>query len=43
MKNSLSLSADEVNRRIAAGEPYVIRIRIPENEEIHVNDLIRGM
>jgi len=42
MKNSLSLSADEVNRRIAAGEPYVIRIRIPENEEIHVNDLIRG-
>jgi len=42
MKNSLSLSQDEVKRRIASGEPYVIRIRIPENEEIHVNDLIRG-
>ncbi len=42
MKNSLSLPQDEVNRRIESGEPYVIRIRIPENEEIHVNDLIRG-
>lgn len=42
MKNSLSLSQDEVKRRIASGEPYVLRIRIPENEEIHVNDLIRG-
>jgi glutamyl-tRNA synthetase len=42
MKNSLSLPGDEVNQRIASGEPYVIRIKIPENEEIHVNDLIRG-
>lgn len=42
MKNSLSLPQDEIKRRIASGEPYVIRIRIPENEEIHVNDLIRG-
>jgi len=42
MKNSLSLPQDEVKRCIASDEPYVIRIRIPENEEIHVNDLIRG-
>ena len=42
MKNSLTLSQDEVTRRITSGEPFVIRIRIPENEEIHVNDLIRG-
>lgn len=42
MKNSLSLPGDEVSRCIASGEPYVIRIKIPENEEIHVNDLIRG-
>ena len=42
MKNSFSLSPDEVKRRITSGDPYVIRIRIPENEEIHVNDLIRG-
>jgi glutamyl-tRNA synthetase len=42
MKNSLTLSQDEVTRRISSGEPYVIRFMIPENEEIHVNDLIRG-
>lgn len=42
MKNSLSLPTEEVNRRLTAGEPYIIRIRIPENEEIHVHDLIRG-
>ena len=42
MKNSLSLMPEEVNRHMKSGEPYVIRIRIPENEEIHVKDLIRG-
>ena len=29
MKNSLSLPADEVNRRLEAGDPYVIRFRMP--------------
>ncbi|HBX53126.1 MAG: glutamate--tRNA ligase [Bacteroidetes bacterium RIFOXYA12_FULL_35_11] len=43
MKNSLTLSKDEVAQKIAAGEPYVIRIKIPENEEIIVHDLIRGI
>jgi glutamyl-tRNA synthetase len=42
MNNSLALSADDCERRIKSGEPYVIRIKIPENEEIVVNDLIRG-
>ncbi len=42
MKNSLTLSEDEVKQRIAAGEPYVIRMKIPRNEEIRVKDLIRG-
>ncbi len=42
MKNSFSLSPADVKQRIASGEPYVIRIRIQENEEVHVNDLIRG-
>jgi glutamyl-tRNA synthetase len=42
MKNSLSLSQEEVKHLISSGKPYVIRIRIPENEEVHVNDLIRG-
>jgi len=42
MKNSLTLSEDEVKRRIDAGEHYVIRMKIPRNEEIRVKDLIRG-
>lgn len=42
MKNSLTLPADEVTRRIDAGEPYVIRIKMPRNEEIRFYDEIRG-
>ena len=42
MKNSLTLSQQEVADRISTGNPYVIRIRIPENEVIVFNDLIRG-
>jgi len=42
LRNSLTLSAVEVNRKIDLGEPYVIRIFIPENQELVFNDLIRG-
>lgn len=42
MKNSLSLPADEVRRRLGAGDPYVIRFRMPRNEELRVQDVIRG-
>lgn len=42
MKNSLSLSHDEVQKHIAAGEHYVIRIKIPRNEEVRFQDTIRG-
>ncbi len=42
MKNSLSLPADEVQKKLDAGEPYVVRIKIPRNEEVRVKDLIRG-
>lgn len=42
MKNSLSLSEDEVKKRLDAGEPYVIRLKVPRNEEIRFHDLIRG-
>ncbi len=42
MKNSLTLSEEEVKSRIDKGEPYVIRFRIPEDQHIVVNDLIRG-
>ncbi|MEM9023866.1 MAG: glutamate--tRNA ligase, partial [Bacteroidota bacterium] len=42
MKNSLSLSEEEVQRRLDAGEPHVIRLKVPRNEELRFHDLIRG-
>ena len=42
MENSLSLPADEVQRRIDEGTPYVVRFKFPENIDITVHDLIRG-
>ena len=42
MKNSLTLPEDEVKRKIDAGEPYVIRIKLPRKEEVRFHDLIRG-
>ncbi len=42
MKNSLTLSEDEVKRRIEDGEPYVIRIKIPRKEEVRFHDVVRG-
>ena len=42
LKNSTSLSADEVTQRIESGEPYVIRMKLPRNEEVRFYDEIRG-
>ena len=42
LNNSLSLGEAETKRLIETGTPYVIRFKIPENEEVQVNDLIRG-
>ncbi len=42
MKNSLTLPEDEVKARLASGDPFVIRIKIPRKEEVRLNDLIRG-
>jgi glutamyl-tRNA synthetase len=42
LNNSLTINADEVNKKINSGENYVIRIKIPENETVIVNDIIRG-
>lgn len=41
-KNSLTLSKEEVEQRIAAGEKYVVRAKIEPNEDIVLNDLVRG-
>lgn len=43
LNNALTLSPAEVEINLAQGIPYVIRIMIPENEEIHVQDTIRGL
>ena len=42
MKNSLTLSKQEVEERLAAGEAYVIRIKLPRNEEVKFEDIVRG-
>jgi glutamyl-tRNA synthetase len=42
MKNSLTLSADEVEKRLSSGENYVIRIKLPRKEEVKFEDAIRG-
>ncbi len=42
MSNSLSLSKEEVETRIARGDQYVVRAKIEPNEEIIVHDIIRG-
>ncbi|MEZ5053792.1 MAG: glutamate--tRNA ligase [Chitinophagales bacterium] len=41
-KNSITLSEQEVAQRLANNEPYVIRIKIPEDETIRFTDEIRG-
>jgi len=42
LKNSLSLSGEEVRQKIADGEDYVIRFKSPENETVLLQDIIRG-
>jgi len=42
MRNSLTLGDDEVKALIDAGNQYVVRFRIEANQEVIVNDLIRG-
>jgi len=42
LKNSLTLPADEVAKRLANGDPYVIRMKMPRNRDIRFEDMIRG-
>ena len=42
MTNSLTLSKEEVEQRIADGEQYVVRFMVEPGIQVHVNDLIRG-
>ncbi len=42
MCNSLTLSSEEVEKRIASGEQYVVRFLIEPGQDVVVDDLIRG-
>lgn len=42
MRNSLTLPAEAVEELLAAGTPHVIRIKMPENEQVSFHDMIRG-
>ena len=42
MTNSLTLTADEVKAKLDSGAPFVIRLKMPENEDVKITDLVRG-
>ncbi|WP_158825604.1 glutamate--tRNA ligase [Mucilaginibacter lacusdianchii] len=42
LRNSLALPEHEVEQLLNAGTPHVIRIKMPEDETVHFNDMIRG-
>ncbi|RXR33651.1 glutamate--tRNA ligase [Flavobacterium piscinae] len=42
LDTSLVISDEETNRRIAAGEDFVIRFKTPVNEVLELKDIIRG-
>lgn len=42
MKNSLNMLPNDVQAKIDSGEPFVIRLKVPKNQEVKLNDLVRG-
>jgi len=42
LSNSLSLSAEDVQAKLDAGEDYVIRFKSPQDQTLHLKDIIRG-
>lgn len=42
LANSLTLGEEETRRRLAAGEPYVIRLKVNPGEDIRIQDMVRG-
>ena len=41
LNNSLTLSKTETKAKLDAGEPFVIRLKVPAKEEIRLKDIIR--
>ena len=42
LDNSLTVSRENVEARIANGDAYVVRFKTPVNETLHLHDIIRG-
>ncbi len=42
MDNSLVISKKELQKRLKSGEPYTIRLKVPSNETVTIQDRIRG-
>jgi glutamyl-tRNA synthetase len=42
MRNSITLGMAESERLISSHTPFVVRIKMPENEILHLDDMIRG-
>jgi glutamyl-tRNA synthetase len=42
LSNSISLPEEEYRQKLKNDEPYVIRYKMPHNEDIHFEDIIRG-
>lgn len=42
LRNSLTLSPEEVDKMIKEGQSYVVRFKFPEDETIIMHDLVRG-
>ena len=42
MRNSLSMSKEEVDALLASGAQYVVRFKVTPGEDVHVDDIIRG-
>lgn len=42
MRNSLTLSKEEVDKLLTEGAQYVVRFKVEPGRDVHVNDLIRG-
>ena len=42
LSNSLSMSADELKAKLQSGDDYVIRFKSPQDQTLHLTDIIRG-
>jgi glutamyl-tRNA synthetase len=42
LNNSLSMTADEIQKKVSSGGQYVIRLKVPAGIDVKLNDLIRG-